>query len=279
VKSRGGTLCCLLFTHGLRYVWRYWQLRPWMFGALVVLRIVTSLVDVACLSPPAISVDTVATQRPRSRPPPCAGHALAIVFIFQSCAARSISAHPVSSIPCAPRPRCLRQGPAFLVDGTPIPSRARRFAGSPAGCGPRYVHRYDDFQLHAGDGCRRGDQCGLLIRWPLLGLLITGEIFVYLGVSIGPPVAWVGPASSVAQRYDSRISANLADCIGANQVVKSFAAEIREDQRFARLLQGWKARARIAWAGGPPRAWRSRVLIAMQATMLGMGLCFGAGWR
>jgi ATP-binding cassette subfamily B protein len=112
-----------------------------------------------------------------------------------------------------------------------------------------------------------------LIRWPLLGLLITGEIFVYLGVSIGLSVAWVGPASSVAQRYDSRISANLADCIGVNQVVKSFAAEIREDQRFARLLQGWKARARIAWGRGAATGLaQAGVLIAMQATMPGMGL-------
>ena len=77
-----------------------------------------------------------------------------------------------------------------------------------------------------------------LIRWPLLGLLITAEIFVYLGVSIGLSVAWVGPASSVAQRYDSRISANLADCIGANPVVKSFAAEIARGPAFRATSSG-----------------------------------------
>jgi len=73
---------------------------------------------------------------------------------------------------------------------------------------------------------------------------------------------------------------NLADCIGANQVVKSFAAEIREDQRFARLLQGWKARARIAWGRGAATGLaQAGVLIAMQATMLGMGLGFGGRRR
>ena len=47
----------------------------------------------------------------------------------------------------------------------------------------------------------------------------------------------------------------------------------REDQRFARLLQGWKARARIAWGRGAATGLaQAGVLIAMQATMLGMGL-------
>ena len=84
---------------------------------------------------------------------------------------------------------------------------------------------------------------------------------------------WVGPASSLQQTYDSRISAYLADCIGANSVVKSFAAETREDWRFTRLLWVWKARARIAWGRGVATGLaQAFVLLLMQGTMLGMGI-------
>jgi ATP-binding cassette subfamily B protein len=249
-----------------------------MFGALVVLRIVTSLVDVAVPFAAGHLVDTVATAKGHDLRP--AVHALAmllaIVLIFQIL--RGTLDFVLIRFSSDSMARLVRD--AFArVQRFSSDWHANTFAGATVRRLTRGMWAFDTFtdtmifNFMPAMVVVAAISAVFLIRWPLLGLLITGEIFVYLGVSIGLSVAWVGPASSVAQRYDSRISANLADCIGANQVVKSFAAEIREDQRFARLLQGWKARARIAWGRGAATGLaQAGVLIAMQATMLGMGL-------
>ncbi len=249
-----------------------------MFGTLVVLRIVTSLVDVAVPFAAGHLIDTVATAEGRDLR--SATHALAlllaIVLIFQ--VLRGTLDFVLIRFSSDAMARLVRD--AFArVQRFSSDWHASTFAGATVRRLTRGMWAFDTFtdtmifNFMPAMVVVAAISAVFLIRWPLLGLLISGEIIVYLGVSIGLSVAWVGPASSLAQRYNSRISANLADCFGANPVVKSFAAELREDQRFARLLRGWKARARIAWGRGAATGLvQAGVLIAMQATMLGMGL-------
>jgi ATP-binding cassette subfamily B protein len=110
-------------------------------------------------------------------------------------------------------------------------------------------------------------------RWPLLALVLLAGISFYLFVSIALAVRWSGPASQAAQEYDSRISATIADAVTGNAVVKAFAAEAREDARFAGVVAKWRALTLRAWN----RNWgtgviQSAILIALQGTIIAIGL-------
>jgi ATP-binding cassette, subfamily B, bacterial len=92
-------------------------------------------------------------------------------------------------------------------------------------------------------------------------------------LSIGLSLGWVNPAAQISQRLDSAVSARLADSIASNQVVRSFAAESREDQSFATLINKWKQRTLTSWYRGSATGLiQTLALIAMQMILLGLGV-------
>jgi ATP-binding cassette subfamily B protein len=110
-------------------------------------------------------------------------------------------------------------------------------------------------------------------RWPLLGLVVSVCIVIYLVATIAVSVYWIRPANIIAREWDSRMSGTIADSISGNQAVKSFAAELREDKLFADVASKWE-RASIQW--WERSAWNGLVqailLMVLQASMLGTGL-------
>lgn len=85
------------------------------------------------------------------------------------------------------------------------------------------------------------------IRWPALGLMMAFGALAYLVVALTLALRFVAPASRLANKYDSQIGATLSDAIGANAVVKAFAAEGREDVRLSRIAGKWRRRIGRSW--------------------------------
>ncbi|WOJ89097.1 ABC transporter ATP-binding protein [Methylocapsa polymorpha] len=266
------------FAQVLRFVWRYWSQSPRKFAALVVLRVVSSLVDVATPFAAGGLVDALATREDRdpARGIEALAWLLALVLAFQ-CLRSAIEFIVIQFTGAAMKQLV---GDAFAsVQRFSADWHTNSFAGATVRKITRGMWAFDSltdamvFQFAPAFIIVLTISSIFLVRWPMLGVLVTLSILAYLAVSIGLSVAWVAPASSAAQAYDSRISAVLADCFTANPVVKAFAAETREEASFARLTEEWKARTLVSWNRG---AWtgvaQSGVLLAMQAVMLGAGL-------
>lgn len=266
------------FAQVLRFVWRYWRLSPRTFAALIALRIVSSLVDVATPFAAGGLVDAVAMggDRDIARGIEALAWLLAIVLAFQLL--RSAVEFVLIRFTAAAMAQLV--GDAFArVQRFSADWHANSFAGATVRKITRGMWAFDTFtdamvfQFAPAFIVILTISTVFLVRWPILGVLVTLSIVAYLAVSIGLSVAWVAPASSAAQAYDSRMSAVLADCLSANQAIKAFAAETREEDGFARLTEAWKARTLVSWRRGAFAGLaQSGVLLAMQGVMLGAGL-------
>lgn len=117
----------------------------------------------------------------------------------------------------------------------------------------------------------------IALHWPLIGLALAFGIALYLAVTISLSLGWVAPAGFKSAAADSAIGASLADSIGANPTVRAFAAETREETRFAGVTGKWYDLTRITWnRSADSGLLQSVILIGLQAVMLGLGLIM---WR
>ncbi|MDD5103170.1 MAG: ABC transporter ATP-binding protein [Candidatus Peribacteraceae bacterium] len=73
-----------------------------------------------------------------------------------------------------------------------------------------------------------------------LGMIVYAAFSVGMNLSLTRMYNWV-------DSQDTRVTGNLVDAISSNALVKSFAAEPREDQRHGSLLQEWERRQWLAW--------------------------------
>ncbi len=84
-----------------------------------------------------------------------------------------------------------------------------------------------------------------LIAFPValvmfLGMVIYAGISVWLNLVLTRVYNWV-------DYQDTRVTGNLVDAIGSNALVKSFAAEPREDLRHGTILIEWERRQWLSW--------------------------------
>jgi ATP-binding cassette, subfamily B, bacterial len=84
-------------------------------------------------------------------------------------------------------------------------------------------------------------------RWPVMGFIMALGALAYIALSVVLATRVVAPAARLSNALDTRIGGVLADALGANSVVKSFGAEIREDARLARVIGKWSHRTRRTW--------------------------------
>jgi len=108
---------------------------------------------------------------------------------------------------------------------------------------------------------------------PWLGLVVLVGALGHITLTALLSVLWVAPASRLSNRWDSRLGGALADSIGANAVVKSFAAEPREDALLGGLLARWRQRTSRAWLRGTAaNAAQDVALLALRAGVVGAAL-------
>jgi ATP-binding cassette, subfamily B, bacterial len=87
-------------------------------------------------------------------------------------------------------------------------------------------------------------------HWPSMGLIVVTGAAVYVSLSIALSLNFVSPAARLSNAQDTRVGGALADAITCNAVVKSFAAEAREDARLGRVLGKWRGRTYRHWTKG-----------------------------
>ncbi|MBY8821563.1 ABC transporter ATP-binding protein [Sphingomonas colocasiae] len=85
------------------------------------------------------------------------------------------------------------------------------------------------------------------LHWPLVGLVMGLGAIAYIVLTVLLATRWVAPASTLSNAWDTRMGGLLSDAIGSNAVVKAFGAELREEDRFARLVGKWRNRTRRTW--------------------------------
>src|ERR1700691_3420535 len=93
---------------------------------------------------------------------------------------------------------------------------------------------------------------GLLLGWHWLsmGLIVGIGATLYVGLSISLSLNFVSPAARLSNAQDTLVGGALADSVTCNAVVKSFAAEAREDARLGRVLNKWSRRTYRHWTNG-----------------------------
>jgi ATP-binding cassette subfamily B protein len=108
---------------------------------------------------------------------------------------------------------------------------------------------------------------------PWLGLVVLAGALAHLALTAALSVLWVAPASRLSNGWDSRLGGALADSIGANAVVKSFAAEAREDTLLTKLLARWRGRTQRAWGRGTgANLMQDGALLVLRAAVIGAAL-------
>ena len=87
----------------------------------------------------------------------------------------------------------------------------------------------------------------LALRWPIMGVVMGLGAIAYVLLTVTLATRVIAPASRLSNALDTRMGGVLADALGANAVVKSFGAEIREDARLGRVVDKWSRRTRRTW--------------------------------
>jgi len=108
---------------------------------------------------------------------------------------------------------------------------------------------------------------------PWLGLVVLIGAAAHIALTAALSIWWVAPALRLSNRWDSRLGGALSDSIGANAVVKSFAAEPREDGMLNGLLSRWRHRTSRAWLRGTAaNAAQDAALTVLRAGVVGAAL-------
>jgi ATP-binding cassette subfamily B protein len=120
----------------------------------------------------------------------------------------------------------------------------------------------------------------MLLHWPLMGLLFLAGAVAYSWVSVRLALGYVAPRRRVAADSDSRLGGSLADAITCNAVVKSTAAESREEARLAAVLDRWQALMLRAWYASIHTAVaQNAMLIVLQAALVGGAVALWSAGR
>ena len=111
----------------------------------------------------------------------------------------------------------------------------------------------------------------MAVKWPLVGALSFAVVVAFLWLNLSLVKLYVRPANLKSNALDSRIGGALADAITANPTVKSFGAEAREEQRFARVTDAWSRAVQVTW-GRFMDVWvlQNVLMVVLQAGMTGL---------
>jgi ATP-binding cassette, subfamily B, bacterial len=111
------------------------------------------------------------------------------------------------------------------------------------------------------------------IFWPLMGLIIGLGSVLYIVVTVVLSVAYVAPAASLANAWDTKLGGALADAISCNVIVKGFGAEKREEIRLGRVVDKWRHRTERTWQRGTLNGTAQQaMLLLLRAGIVGAAL-------
>ena len=118
-----------------------------------------------------------------------------------------------------------------------------------------------------------GSAVVLALYWPAMGVVVIAGASLYVAMTATLSLAYVAPAARLANQWDTRVGGSLADAVSCNAVVKSFGAEAREDERFARVVAKWRERTRRTWLRGTYNGTAQiTALLALRGAVIGLVL-------
>lgn len=81
----------------------------------------------------------------------------------------------------------------------------------------------------------------LMMRSLLAGVVALAAIVLFAALNLVVTARYIRPANQRSNELDATMNATLADALAGNAVVKGFAAEGRELDRFAADTARWRA--------------------------------------
>ena len=111
----------------------------------------------------------------------------------------------------------------------------------------------------------------MLLRWPLVGLFACAVTALYVLSNIYLTALYARPANLKSVALDSRIGGALADSISSNATVKTFGAELREEERIGGITETWRKATMRTW-GRFTDLWllHNMMLVVLQAGLTGL---------
>ncbi len=110
-------------------------------------------------------------------------------------------------------------------------------------------------------------------RWRLVGLCLAIYIIVFSYISILLALRYVKPANDAAQILDAEVSGRMTDVLTTSSVVKTFAAERREDEELFGVLSRYQRGALHAWNRNVGTAFiQGGLIMVLQCTLLAIGI-------
>jgi ATP-binding cassette subfamily B protein len=240
------------FADVLAYGWRYWRSRPWSIAFLLVCGIAGPLLlDVLGPIFTGRMIDAlVVADGDLARP-------LYWLALFLATAAGYLVLKHAGEVvwmrmACDAMRRMIQDG-FRQVQGYSTDWHANTFAGSTVRSLTRGMWAFDQFgdvlylNLLPMTAVLTGVAVALTVTFPLVGALCIAFILVFGWVSIAMAAVWAKPALDRSNEADTEIGGSLSDAIGGNAVVKAFAAEAREEERFGGVMAHWHGCALAAW--------------------------------
>jgi len=86
--------------------------------------------------------------------------------------------------------------------------------------------------------------------WWQMGVIIAVGSILYITMTVMLSLAYVAPAASLGNAWDTKLGGALADAVSCNTVVKAFGAEKREEARLGWVMNKWENRTRRTWTRG-----------------------------
>lgn len=114
-------------------------------------------------------------------------------------------------------------------------------------------------------------------HWGVMGGVIATGSIVYIALAIVLVWKLVTPEARNSSRWDSAMNGALSDAITCNAVVRSFAAEEREESRLFAIIGRWQNAITLAWSRYILTGFvQNGVALVMQGATLWLGLWL---WR
>ncbi len=90
----------------------------------------------------------------------------------------------------------------------------------------------------------------LCIKVPAVGLVMGLVTIIFIAVNVYFSITFLSPKFKKSTDKDSATCALLGDVVTANQVVKSFGAEKKEDEKVNSIVEAWRKYTISAWCTG-----------------------------
>ncbi len=269
----------------LGFVWDYWRTVPVRFAGMVAGTSVGVLLEIQI---PRISADfVVATERQLQGVTDSSAAwgtawlllgTFAAVFVVKQLYMRNWM-YLASQVMQKLVTDGFRQVQRFSLDW-----HSNHFAGSTQRKITRGMWAYDSLadtlvvDLGPALGLLVGFTIAMLLRDPILGLYFGLSVTIFVGTSVLLSLKYVAPINKRSNDADTVVGGSLADAITCNSVVKSFGAELFEDDRFGETSETWRLWSRRAWLRSMDTgAVQSLLLLLLLGGLLGLVLIRAGG--